>query len=84
MSITLHFKSTVGNTCYRTIRDADKVDANSTHVFRELNRDGQFITRARRLTGEGPWAAANYMRAVITRGGTIELLGTPTGISIND
>ena len=84
MSITLRFRSTVGNDCYRTIREADKVDDGATHVFRELNRDGQFITRARKLTGEGPWAAYNYMRAVSTNGGTIELLGTPTGISIND
>ena len=84
MTTKLHFKSTVGNACYRTISDSDKVDENATHVFRELNRDGKFITRARRLTASGPWAAANYMQAVIRNGGTIELLGTPTGISIND
>jgi hypothetical protein len=84
MTTKIHFKSTVGNTCYRTISDSDKVDQGATHVFRELNRDGKFITRARKLTASGPWAAANYMQAVIRNGGTIELLGTPTGISIND
>lgn len=73
--LRLVFKNVNGREAYRTIGPNDKIDADATHVFREV-REGQWITRARKLTGEGPYAAANYMRAVHLNGGRIELLGT--------
>jgi len=82
--LRINFKNNNGYAAYRTIRENDKVDINATHVFRERNYKGEYITRARRLTDQGPWAAANYMRAVHKNGGFIEYLGTPTGITSND
>ncbi len=73
--LRINFTTCNGNPGFRTINDPSMVDADATHVFREL-RNGSWITRARKLTGTGPYAAANYMRAVNRNGGSIELIGT--------
>ena len=73
--LQIHFTTCNGNKGFRTITDASCIDDGATHVFRELRND-KWVTRARKLTGTGPYAAANYMRAVTNNGGRIELIGT--------
>lgn len=73
--LQINFTTVNGNTGFRTLTDKDKVDSSATHVFRE-QRAGTWCLRARKLSGVGPYAAANYMRAVTKNGGRIELIGT--------
>ena len=74
--IRVLFTTVNGNPGFRTLGVNARIDEGATHLFREQRADGTWVTRGRKLTGTGPWAAANYMRAVHTRGGRIELLGT--------
>lgn len=74
-TLQINFTTCNGNKGFRTVTDVKDIDPEATHVFREL-RGGKWITRARKLTGTGPYAAANYMRAVTRNGGRIELIGT--------
>lgn len=73
--LRINFTSCNGNKAYRTVPVNFTITKGATHVFREL-RNGKWETTTRALTGTTGWAAANYMRAVHTRGGKIELLGT--------
>ena len=74
--LSISFKSaTSGAKAFRSVPVNFTVTPGATHVFREL-RQGQWTTTTRALTGKTGWAAANYMRAVHTNGGRIELLGT--------
>ena len=62
--------------CYRTLRPQDQIDEGATHLFEEKDAQGRWYYRGRKLTGSGPWAAANYIRACHKNGHEITFLGT--------
>lgn len=74
--LRITFKSAKsGKESYRTVPVNFTITPGATHVFREM-RNGKWTTTTRAIRGTTGWAVANYMRAVHTRGGRIELLGT--------